>query len=561
MNGRAATRAFIPGRESSGDGAGNLSRRRKKTAIRTGAAGCWALLVLSPACLAIALALNGAGLSGLLVPMLAAAAACGLGAVVAFGLHQARSDTTGRELRRKTAGLTATTGRLLEDFFQYFDGSFLLLHTVFGSGNGNETGDGRGQADARQEAENLAAALLTKTALDEDLTAKSAAAAERILAGRTDALAAVDELIAHGENVVAMLAKATGYLPDDAAARLDAYHKKIRCNEVLNGVVVSYDFYSELIHEFVASIIVDLTKSSRPLSEEILAIKENANRFVSNVNAWEKDLTDKNSAKNFANLIAYYDRQNGEFAALFKTIESNYTRLEKRLNAVEALVREIGNQSSRVQSIAENVNVLSINASIEAARAGDSGKGFKVIADEIKGLSDLTNTIIENMVKSMRDAQTEVAASVKEFSAEGEQLTRNIRGQQKEFGVFYSILNSYSDHFQSIFASVNRLIADIEVHIKRFNPLFQLHEVSVQEMENLNQIISEFLNEQRGQMNTLIEGLSEEARRSNLLKLMRDFEKKTISRFELQVLEKIVERYHFGAEMAVQKVASDIEIF
>jgi methyl-accepting chemotaxis protein len=224
-------------------------------------------------------------------------------------------------------------------------------------------------------------------------------------------------------------------------------------------------------------------------------------------------------------------------------------------------VREIGNQSTRVLTIAENVNVLSINASIEAARAGESGKGFKVIADEIKGLSDLTHNIIDGMAESMREAQTEVTETMKEFSTEGEQLSKGIRGQQKEFSVFYSVLESYSNNFQSIFASVNKLIEEIDVHIRRFNPLFQLHEVSVQEMENLNKIISEFLNDQRGEMNTLMEGFTEEARRERVKTLIREFEKKTISRFEMQVLEKIIERYDFKKEMATSKKGSDIEIF
>jgi methyl-accepting chemotaxis protein len=161
----------------------------------------------------------------------------------------------------------------------------------------------------------------------------------------------------------------------------------------------------------------------------------------------------------------------------------------------------------------------------------------------------------------MQAAQSEVAATVRQFSAEGEQLARGIRSQQDDFGALYNILTSYSEHFQSIFSSVNRLIADIDVHIKRFNPLFQLHEVSVQEMENLNKIISDFLNEQRGQMTALIEGLSDESRHANLAKLIRDFEKKTISRFELQVLRKIVERYDFGSEMELAKATDEIEIF
>lgn len=107
------------------------------------------------------------------------------------------------------------------------------------------------------------------------------------------------------------------------------------------------------------------------------------------------------------------------------TIQTSIEQLEKLIENVGNSSKEINNIVSIISEIAESTNLLALNASIEAARAGDAGKGFAVVATEISSLANSSsssvkhiaslvgdiNNVIENVVTKVHESVTNVNES------------------------------------------------------------------------------------------------------------------------------------------------------
>lgn len=110
-------------------------------------------------------------------------------------------------------------------------------------------------------------------------------------------------------------------------------------------------------------------------------------------------------------------------------------RISTLFNDLTEKARSIASVTGAIQDVSDRTNILAINASIEAARAGTVGKGFRIIANEVRTLAGQTGDFAKTIETTIEDFQSVVG----EITA--------------ELGGFTAMLGTFRESFQAIMAS------------------------------------------------------------------------------------------------------------
>ncbi|WP_026179739.1 methyl-accepting chemotaxis protein [Hahella ganghwensis] len=179
--------------------------------------------------------------------------------------------------------------------------------------------------------------------------------------------------------------------------------------------------------EMVATAVNEMSAAAREIAQNAQQAAEAAQK------ADEESLNVQTVVDDAIKSIAQLSEQIGEASEV--------------INALEGDVNSIVSVLSVIRGIAEQTNLLALNAAIEAARAGEAGRGFAVVADEVRALASKTQESTEEiqaMITRLQDGSNRAVSSMEQSRANGESAVSKAQSAGESLTVITNSIGTIS---------------------------------------------------------------------------------------------------------------------
>jgi methyl-accepting chemotaxis protein len=255
--------------------------------------------------------------------------------------------------------------------------------------------------------------------------------------------------------------------------------KMIGLTSALSNFDVEMTHSSNQLIEF-AGEMSSISESNLAIVEEISASMNEVNNTISNTSDIMNNLQESSRE-----LVLQNDEsitQINEIDMLKNDVSRDAALMSEQIRALVEMAVKVNEIVNGVESIANQTNLLALNAAIEAARAGEAGKGFAVVADEVRKLADDTKTSLSDMRSFVNN--------IKQAAVDGQTSMENTMNSTNKMHAKLDIIsNTIVENVSMLkhtISDVEQITESLENIKESAHQINQALEASTQDAEKLN---------------------------------------------------------------------------
>jgi methyl-accepting chemotaxis protein len=261
----------------------------------------------------------------------------------------------------------------------------------------------------------------------------------------------------------------------------------------LNGNIEESSGDLQITKEISSSITAAIQEISAGVSEEANSIRNISHKIfeIGEIVAATKDISNEvaevtNEANNLT--LSSIKRFN-ELYAQMRTINNTVSSTSDTVTELGESINSINSMLSSIIQISEQTNLLALNATIEAARAGEAGRGFAVVADEVRKLAELSKENVESIDKIIREVNNRTNMALSEVN-EGRAAVQAGEKLMEGMLISFNSMTTSSEKVKDMIGLEDRNIEhiadsfkEIQRQVENIASISEEHSASIEEIQ------------------------------------------------------------------------------